>query len=121
MVSRPRRSEPAGVTDSTASPAFAMYATQLLRLVVGNVHANAARARKVLELLGGLQNILFALFAEARKVAQFAFARELRDAIDGADFEIAPEKRDLFWAERLQMEQVEQRGRIFLQQLLAQA
>ncbi len=46
--------------------------------------------------------------------------RELLKSLDRGDFEMAPEKRDFFRPERLQRKQIEQRGRIFLQQLLAE-
>ncbi len=90
-------------------------------LLVGDVDAHPPRSREVLELLGGLQDVLLALLAESRQIAQFAFAREFRNSVNGGDLEIAPEKRDLLRAERLQVEQVQNRRRIFLQQFLAQA
>ena len=120
-VSLPRRSDPAGVTDSTASPTFGNVGAQLLRFVIRHIKPHPSRAGQVLELLGGLQDVLLALFAEARQVAQLAFARQLFDALDRPDFEVAPEKRDFLRSQRLQLQQVEQRRRIFLQQLLAQA
>ena len=82
-VSRPRRSEPAGCDRLDHIARFRDVGAQLLRLIVGNVQAYAPRSRKVLVLLGGFQDVLFAFFAEARKVAQFAFARELRNSVNG--------------------------------------
>ena len=71
--------------------------------------------------LDGFQDIGFTFFAEAGKFAELAFAGEGFDGVDGAGFEGAPEQGDFLGAERLQVEQVENRGRIFLQELLAQA
>ena len=78
-------------------------------------------ARGPLEEFGGLQNVFFALLAEARQVAQFSLARQLRHFLHRAGLEVAPQKRDFLRPERLKLQQVEQRGRIFFQQFLAEA
>ena len=67
--------------------------------------------------LNRFQNILFALFAEAGQIAQFTFARELFHLLHRAGLEGLPEKRDFFRPERLQIQQMENRFRIFFQQL----
>ena len=120
-VSLPRRSEPAGVTDSTGFARLRDVGAELLRLVVRHIDEESSRAGQVLELLGGFQDVLLAFFAEAGQVAQLAFARELFDAVDGGDLEFLAEEGDFLRPERLQLEQIEQGGRIFFQQLLAQA
>ena len=61
---------------------------ELLRFVVRHIDQESPDARQMLELLGGFQDILLALFAEAGQVAQLAFARELFDAVDCGDLEL---------------------------------
>lgn len=78
-------------------------------------------ARGFLDYLDGLEDVLFAFFAEAGKVAQLGFTRELFHVLDRGRFEGAPEECDFFGAQRLNVEQVENSGRIFLKQLLAEA
>src|SRR6202000_2521755 len=68
-----------------------------------------------------LQNVLFALFAKPRQIAEFAFLGELLNIGDGSRLKIGPEKRDFLWAQGLQIQNVEQRYRKFLQELLPEA
>ena len=119
MVSLPRRSEPAGVTEEILPPSLRMYSATSAAVLVGDVEAEAAAG--ALENFDGFENVLFAFFAEAGNVAQFAFAGEFFDVLDRAGLEFLPEERDLFRAEALERENVENRRGIFLQELLAEA
>ncbi len=97
MVSLPRRSEPAGVTDSTDSPASRCNAEYFRRCFIGYVDQEAAGG--ALEEVRGFQNILFALFAEAFEIAKLSFTRQFFDAFDRGDFEFLPKQRDFLGAE----------------------
>ena len=77
-------------------------------------------SRGFLEDLDRFQNVLFAFFAEAFQVAQLAFARQLFHLFDRSGLECFPEMRDLLGPERLQLEQLENRFRIFFEELFAQ-
>ena len=80
-VSLPRRNEPAGVTLSTAFP------TLLICSAISLAAASAALIRnrpgRFLEDFHGLENILFAFFAESRQIAQFPSLRDFLDVRDG--------------------------------------
>ena len=83
MVSRPRRSEPAGVTDSDLLRTLCRCRRRTFALLASrDIDAERGRSRRVLELLGGLQDVLLALFAESGNVAQLFFPRELFDVRD---------------------------------------
>src|SRR5579871_5162403 len=56
------------------------------------------------------------LFAHARQSANFSFARQLLDAIDVADFVRTPDERDSLWTKALNLEQLQHRRMIFLEQ-----
>ena len=75
---------------------------------------------RFLDHFDGLEDVGFAFLAEAGEFAQFAFAGQIFDLFDSGGFEGAPEKGDLFGAERLNVEEVENRGGIFFQQFFAQ-
>ena len=87
--------------------------------VGGDVEADAAAG--ALEKFDGFENVLLGFFTEAGNVAEFAFAGEFGDVLDRAGLEFLPEERDLFRAEALERENVENRRGIFLQELLAEA
>ncbi len=119
MVSLPRRSEPAGVTEAICLPDRLNVRGDLLGRGFGGVDAEPARG--LFEEFDRAQNILFGFFAEAGNVAQFLLARQFGNVFHGPGFEILPEKCGLLGAEALQRQNVEQGWRIFFQQLLAQA
>ena len=73
-----------------------------------------------LEHLDRFQNVLFAFFAEARQVAQLAFARQLLHLLHGARLECFPEKRDFLRPERLQFQQMQNRFGIFFEEFCSQ-
>ncbi len=61
-----------------------------LGFFVRHIDVESPGAGEVLELLSGLQDVLFALFAEAGNVAQFSFASQLFEALDAGDLELLP-------------------------------
>src|SRR6266481_6581873 len=77
-------------------------------------------SRGFLEHFHGLENVLFAFFAEAGQVAKFSFSRKLFHVRHGPGLEVRPQKRHLLRSKRLQLQQIQNRRRIFLQELLAQ-
>ena len=92
---------------------------QLLRGAVGFVEQEAAGDAAI--ILDRLQDFLLALFAQARQLAQLAFARQFLHAGEVADLEGAPQQRDGLGAESLDLQQLQHRGPVFLQQLLMRA
>ncbi len=91
-------------------------------------HAFGRRFRRIqseaagrsLERLDGLEDVLLAFFTEARHLAQFALKSEFLDVSHGGGLEVRPQKRHLLRSQRLQVQNIKQRNRIFLQQLLPQ-
>ncbi len=65
-----------------------------------------------------LEDLLLALFAEARQLAQLAFARQLLDALEVAHLKCAPHQRDGLRSEALDFQQLQHAGAILLQQFL---
>ena len=92
---------------------------QLLRGAIGFVEQEAARNAAI--ILNRLQDFLLALFAQARQFAQLAFARQLLHAGQVAHLERAPQQRDGFRSESLDLQQLQHRRPVFLQQLLVRA
>ncbi len=66
------------------------------------------------------QNILFALFAKPRQIAKFSFFCQLFHVRHCSGFEVGPQESDFLRAQRLQLEQIQNGRRIFLQQFFAQ-
>src|SRR6266436_9395091 len=102
-----------------AFPVFLNVIDDPIRGCLGDVLPKAAGG--ALERLNRLQNVLFALFAEARDIAQLAFQRKLLHVCNRRSFKIRPEKRYFLRSQRLQMQDIKQRDRILLQQLLPKA
>ena len=117
-VSFPRRSDPAGVTASIGFAERAYMRNQLFGRFFR--HIDVETPGGLLVHLDRFQNILFALFAEARQIAQLALARELFHLLHRSRLEGFPEKRDFFRSERLQIQKIEDRSRIFLEELASQ-
>src|ERR1700744_3735436 len=65
------------------------------------------------------QDVLFALLAESSEIAELSFSSEFFDVGDSRGLKIRPQESAVFRSERLQIQDVEQRDWIFLQQLLA--
>ena len=86
---------------------------QLPRLFVRDVQLESAG--RALGELGGLQYVGLGFFAEAFQIAQLAFARERFHALDGGDLEFLEQDRHFLRSHALQMQQIEQRQRIFFQ------
>ena len=63
-----------------------------------------------------LQQLGFVLLAHARQFANLAFARQFLDAVDVADFVGAPDQRDGLRAEALNLQQLQHRRVVFLEQ-----
>src|SRR5208283_1035128 len=82
--------------------------------------ADQESSRRLLEHLHRLQNILFALLSKPRQVPQLAFLRQFFDVRHRPGLERLPQHRHLFRPQRLQLQQIQDRLRIFLQQLLPQ-
>ncbi len=82
--------------------------------------ADQKSSRRLLEHLHRLQNILLALLSKSRQVPQFAFLRQFFHIRHAAGLELAPQKRHLLRPQRLQIQQIQNRLRIFLQQFLSQ-
>ena len=72
-------------------------------------------------VLDGLEQLLLLLLPHAGKFADFAFARQLVHALEIADVIGAPDQRDGLRSEALDLQQVEHRRVIFLQQVGVQA
>ena len=89
---------------------------QLLRGAVGFVEQEAPGDAAI--IFNRLQDFLLALFAQARQLAQLAFARQLLHAGEIAHLEGAPQQRDGLRAESLDLQQLQHRGPVLLQQLL---
>ena len=68
-------------------------------------------------VLDRLEDFLLLLFAHARQFAQLALARQLLDAFQVADLVRAPQQRDRLRAEALDLQQLEHRRAVLLQQL----
>ncbi len=77
---------------------------------------NVKPPRRFLEHFDRLQNILFALFAKTGKVAEFPLFCDFLYIGDCPGLEVGPQKRHLLGPERLQLQQIQNRRRIFLQQ-----
>ena len=112
-VSRPRRSEPAGVILSMPGYFF-RYVDELFGFGLAGVDEEAAADAAV--VFDGLQQLGFVLLAHAGEFADFSFAREFLDAIDIADFVGAPDERDGLRAEALNLQQLQHRRVVLLQQ-----
>ena len=92
---------------------------QLLRGAIGFVEQEAPGDAAV--ILNRLQDFLLALFAQARQFAQLAFARQLLHAGEIAYLEGAPQQRNGLRPQPLDLQQLQHRGPVFLQQLLMRA
>ena len=87
---------------------------ELFGLGLGGIDEEAAADAAV--VLDGLEQLGFVLLAHARQFADLAFARQFLDAIDVADLVGAPDERDGFRAEALNLQQLQHRRVIFLEQ-----
>ncbi len=87
--------------------------------LVGGVKMKSPR--RFLEHLDGAQDVLLGFLAETSQVPQLRVTGELFHLPDRARLERLPEQRHFLRAERLQGEKIEQRVRVFLQQLLPEA
>ena len=82
--------------------------------------ADQEPSRGLLKNFHGLQNILFALLAKARQVPQLLLPGKPFHVRNRGRFEVRPKERHFLWPQRLQLQHVQNRRRIFLQQLLSQ-
>ncbi len=73
-----------------------------------------------LEYFHRFENILFAFFSKPGDVPKFALFRDSLHVGHGAGFKIGPQEGDLLRPKRLQLQQIQDARRIFLEQLLAQ-
>ena len=80
----------------------------------GGVDQEAAADAAI--VLDGLEQLGFVLLAHARQFADLSLARQLLDAVDVADFVGAPDQRDGLRPEALNLQQLQHRRVIFLQQ-----
>ena len=87
---------------------------ELFGFEFGGVDEEAAADAAI--VLDGLEQLGFVLFAHARQFADLAFARQFFDAVDVADFVGAPDQGDGLRPEALNLQQLQHRGMIFLQQ-----
>ena len=110
-VSRPRRSDPAGVILSMPGN-FSRYAVSFSASIFGGVDQEAAADAAV--VFDGLEELGFVLLAHARQFANFSLARQFLDAIDVADLVGAPDQSDGLGAEALNLQQLQHRRVIFL-------
>ena len=81
---------------------------------------NQEPPRRLLVNLHGFQNILFTFFAEPWQIAQLLLSRQPLHVRDGGCLEVRPQKRHFLRPQRLQLQHVQNRRRIFFQQLLSQ-
>src|SRR5271157_1331510 len=89
---------------------------QFLRGAVGFVDQEASSNAAI--ILDCLQDFLLALLAQPRQLAQLAFARQIFHPSDIAHLEGAPQQRAGLRAEPLDLQQLQHRWPVFLQQLL---
>ena len=87
----------------------------LLGFTLGNVQQKASRDAAV--VFDRLQEFLFVLFAHAGQLANLSFFGQLRHAVEITNAVGAPDKGDGLWSQSLDLEQVEHRRVIFLEQL----
>src|SRR5208337_2858217 len=80
----------------------------------------AESPRRLLEHLHRLQNVLLALLPKPRQVPQLALFCQFLDVRHRPRLERLPQHRHLLRSQRLQFQQIQNRLRIFLQQLLPQ-
>ena len=113
-VSRPRRSEPGG-RDLVDARILLEIGGEFFGLGFGGVDQESAADAAI--VLDGLQQLGFVLLAHARQFANFAFARQLLDAVDVANFVGAPDQCDGLRTEALNLQQLQHRGMVFLEQL----
>ena len=73
-----------------------------------------------LEDLHRFEDILFAFFAKAGEVAQLALFRDSLHVGDRAGFKIGPQEGDLLRPKRLELQQIQDARRVFLEELFAQ-
>src|ERR1700733_4330439 len=67
-------------------------------------------------VLDGLEQLGLVLFPHARQLANFSFARQFRDALYVTDFVGAPDQGDGLRPQALNLQQLQHRGMIFLEQ-----
>src|SRR5579872_579660 len=87
----------------------------LLGLLLSDIEEKTAGDTTV--VFDGLQEFGFLLLAHAREFANLALTSELLNALGIADFIGAPNEGDSLWAEALDLQQLQHRGMIFLEQL----
>ncbi len=87
---------------------------QFASLLFGRVNQVAAPDAAV--VLNGLQQFGFVLFAHAGQLANLSLAREFLDAVDVADFVGAPDECDGLRSEALNLQQLQHRRVVFLEQ-----
>ena len=75
---------------------------------------------RFLEHFHGFENILFAFFAESGEVSEPPLFCDSLDVGDGAGFKVGPQEGNLLRPKRLELQQIQNRRRIFLEQLPAQ-
>jgi hypothetical protein len=86
----------------------------------GFSRVNVKTSAGFLEDFHRFENILFALFAKAGDVAEFSLFCDSLHVGDGAGFKVGPQKRDFLRTKRLQLQEIQNGRRVFLQQLFAQ-
>ena len=90
----------------------------LIGLALGGVQQKAAGDAAI--VLDGLEQFLFLLFAHAGKFANLSFFGQLGHAIEIAHLIGAPDEGDGLGTQALDLEQIEHRGAIFLEQFRMQ-
>ena len=103
-----------GGSDAVDAGKLRQILGELLRFGFGGVDEKAARDAAV--VFDGLQQLLFVLLAHARQFANLAFARKFFYAIDIADLIGAPDQGNRLRSEALDLQQLEHRRVIFLEQ-----
>jgi hypothetical protein len=93
---------------------FARYSVSLVGLGLGGVDEKSSGDSAV--VFDRLQQLLFVLLAHARQFADLAFARQLFHAIDVADLIGAPDQGDRLRSQTLDLQQLQHRWVIFLEQ-----
>ena len=94
-----------GGADFFESFAFGQIGHQLVSHALAEVEQEPSRALSVLR--DGTQHFLFELGAHARQLAQFLFAADALQVVDGRDLEMLVEQRDALRAEPLDLQQLE--------------
>ena len=88
---------------------------QLVGQLLGGIEREAAADAPV--IFNRLEQFLLVFFAHARQFANLAFARQFFHAVDVANLVGAPDQRNRFWPEALNLEQLKHRRAILFEHL----